>query len=141
MACLLAKLDRPDVDPRKPYTDIERGLLSGRSYDEQHITRFVQSHRLPCNPTTAFLTPVLRNIGRPLTTDVVLLGKPRELYTDTLHLLNEVAEGESAEAVLSTRSASSSRCETHASPGWPNCSPNCVPGRVSCPYRPRPWSR
>lgn len=102
MACLLAKLDRPDVDPRKPYTEIGTpNSFSGRSYDEQHITRFVQTHRLPCNSTTAFLTPVLRNIGRPLTTDVVLLGKPRELYTDTLHLLNEVAEGrESAEAVL-----------------------------------------
>lgn len=102
MACLLAKLDRPEVDPRKPYTEIGTpDSFSGRSYDETHITRFVQSNRLPCNSTTAFLTPVLRNIGRPLTPDLELLGKPRALYADTQHLLNEVAEGrESAEAVL-----------------------------------------
>lgn len=99
---MLAKLDRPDVDPRRPYTEIGTAdCFSGRSYDEQHITRFVLAHRLPCNSTTAFLTPVLRNIGRPLTTDTVLLGKPRELYAATLELLAEVAEGrDSANAVL-----------------------------------------
>ena len=102
MACLLAKLDRPEADPRKPYTEIGTpDSFSGRSYDEQHIGRFVQSHRLPCNSTTAFLTPVLRNIGRPLTLDFELIGKPRQLYVDTQILLNEVAEGrESAEAML-----------------------------------------
>lgn len=102
MACLLAKLDRPELDPRKPYTEIGTpDAFSGRSYDEQYLSRFVQSHRLPCNPTTAFLTPVLRNIGRPLTPDLVLIGKPRQLYADALILLNEVAEGrESAQALL-----------------------------------------
>lgn len=102
MACLLAKLDWPESDPRKPYTEIGTpDSFSGRSYDEQYLTRFIQSHRLPCNPTTAFLTPVLRNMNRPLTPDLELLGRPRQLYADTLHLLNEVAEGrESAEDVL-----------------------------------------
>jgi hypothetical protein len=102
MACLLAKLDRPEIDPRKPYTEIGTpDSFSGRSYDEQHITRFVQKHRLPCNSTTAFLTPVLRNIGRPLTPDLALIGKPRQLYADAQHLLHEVAEGrESAENML-----------------------------------------
>jgi len=56
MACLLAKLDRPDVDPRKPYTEIGTpDSFSGRSYDEQHLTRFIQSHRLPCNFDHRFL--------------------------------------------------------------------------------------
>jgi len=102
MACLLAKLDRSDVDPRKPYTEIGTpDSFSGRGYDEQFITRFVQSHRLPCNPTTAFLTPVLRNINRPLTLDVKLIGKPRQLYADTQILLHEVVEGsESANNLL-----------------------------------------
>ena len=102
MACMLARLDRPEIDPRKPYTEIGTpDSFSGRSFDEQYVGRFVQSHRLPCNSTTAFLTPVLRNIGIAITPDVVLIGKPRQLYADTQLLLNEVAEKrESAESVL-----------------------------------------
>lgn len=102
MACLLAKLDRPEVDPRKPYTEIGTAdAFSGRMYDERYVTQFVQQHRLPCNTTTAFLTPVLRNINRPLTPSIELVGTPRQLYADTVMLLEEVALGrEPAEAVL-----------------------------------------
>ena len=102
MACMLAKLDRPESDPRKPYTEIGTpDSFSGRSFDEQHVGRFVLSHRLPCNSTTAFLTPVLRNIATAITPDVVLIGKPRHLYAYTQLVLNEVAENrESAESVL-----------------------------------------
>jgi hypothetical protein len=99
---MLAKLHQPEVDPRKPYTEIGGAdCFSGRRYDEQYLTPFLQANRLPCNSTTAFLTPALRNIGRSLTTDVVLLGKPPELYAQALEVLGDVAEGrESAEAVL-----------------------------------------
>jgi hypothetical protein len=102
MACMLAKIDRPEVDPRRPYTEIGGAdCFSGRTYDERYLSGFIQSHRLPCNPTTAFLTPVLRNINRPLNKDSALVGRPRELYERTLQLLEEVAEGrESADAVL-----------------------------------------
>jgi hypothetical protein len=102
MSCLLAKLDRPEIDPRKPYTEIgTKDSFSGRTYDERYITSFIQGHGLPCNPTTAFLTPVLRNLDRPLTKDQALIGRPRELYTNTLILLDEVARGrEKAENVL-----------------------------------------
>lgn len=103
MACMLAKLDRPAVDPRKPYTEIGTlDCFSGRAgYDEPYLTPFITLHRLPCNPTTAFLTPVLRNLDRPLTTDRPLIGRPRRLYAQTLQLLEDVAEGrESAAAVL-----------------------------------------
>lgn len=58
MACLLAKLDRPEIDPRKPYAK-EIGTpdsFSGRDgYDTPFLTPFIYSHRLPCNPTTGFL--------------------------------------------------------------------------------------
>jgi hypothetical protein len=82
MACLLAKIDRPKVDPRKPYTEIgDPDSFSGRSYDETYITHFINAHRLPCNPTTAFLTPALRNIDQTLTTEVEIVGRPRQLYT------------------------------------------------------------
>lgn len=93
MACLLGKLDNPRVDPRKPYTEIEEpDSFSGRTYDEQYLTQFINKYNLPCNPTTAFLTPTLRNIDSALTTDRELVGRPRELYRKTLQLLEDVAE-------------------------------------------------
>lgn len=34
MSCMLAKLDKPEIDPRKPYTEIEgNDSFSGRTYD------------------------------------------------------------------------------------------------------------
>lgn len=91
MACLLAKIDRPDVDPRKPYTEIgDSDAFSGRSYDEKYITHFVYENRLPLNPTTAFLTPAFRNLNKPLTTDLDLVGRPRQVYEATLQLLDDV---------------------------------------------------
>jgi hypothetical protein len=92
MSCLLGKLDKPNVDPRKPYTEIGgTDSFSGRTYDERYLTKFINQHRLPVNPTTAFLTPTLRNINQPLTTDRELVGRPRELYVTTLELLEDVA--------------------------------------------------
>lgn len=102
MSCLLGKLDNTKVDPRKPYTEIGgEDSFSGRTYDERYITHFINTYRLPCNPTTAFLTPGLRNIDRALTTDVQIVGRPRELYTKTLFLLDDVySERVSAEEVF-----------------------------------------
>lgn len=93
MSCLLAKLHNPGIDPRKPYTEIGGSdSFSGRTYDEQYLTQFINKHRLPCNPTTAFLTPTLRNIDHALTVDRDLVGRPRDLYRKTLELLEDVAE-------------------------------------------------
>jgi hypothetical protein len=93
MACLLGKLDNPAVDPRKPYTEIGgKDSFSGRTYDERYLTTFINKHQLPINPTTAFLTPTLRNINHPLTTGHGLVGRPRDLYKKTLELLECVAE-------------------------------------------------
>ena len=94
MSCLLAKIHQPHVDPRETYTEIGGSdCFSGRTYDEQYITDFSNENDLPCNPTTAFLTPALRNIDRPLTTEVVLVGRPRLLYVHTLQLLDDVFRG------------------------------------------------
>lgn len=92
MACLLAKLHQPHVDIRNPYTEIggDRSF-SGRRYDEDHLMGFINEHRLPANPTTAFLTPTLRNINAPLTVDRDLVGRPRALYQQSLALLDDVA--------------------------------------------------
>lgn len=102
MSCMLAKLHRPEVDPRKPYTEIGgRQSFSGRTYDEQWLSAFISANRLPCNSTTAFLTPALRNQDSTLTTKTVLVGRPPQIYKDTLQLLDDVARAKaSAEDVL-----------------------------------------
>ncbi|MBI5764574.1 MAG: restriction endonuclease, SacI family [Planctomycetes bacterium] len=102
MSCMLAKLDRPEVDPRKPYTEIgSKDCFSGRMYDEQYLTGFITMHRLPCNNTTAFLTPALRNQTTTLKVGMNLSGRPPEVYQNTLQLLDDVAKGRvTAEQVL-----------------------------------------
>jgi DNA adenine methylase len=92
MACLLAKLHRPEVDVREPYTEIgEPDAFSGRTYDERYLTAFINEHNLPCNNTTAFLTPALRNRSMMLTRTLNLLGKPPQLYQFVLELLDDVS--------------------------------------------------
>lgn len=94
LAALLAKIHNPNVDIRKPYTEIgDPDAYSGRTYDESFITDFIREHHLPCNPTTAFLTPALRNRNITLTPDLDLEGRPKELYTKTLQLLTDAHEG------------------------------------------------
>lgn len=91
MACLLAKLHKPEVDVRKPYTEIgDADAFSGRTYDERYLTAFINQYNLPCNPTTAFLTPALRNRNATLTTALNLVGRPPQLYQAVLHLLDDV---------------------------------------------------
>ena len=102
MACLLAKIHRPEVDIRKPYTEIgDPDAYSGRTYDEQYLPAFISEHGLPCNSTTAFLTPALRNRNITLTPEVNLVGRPPRLYQSVLELLTDVHEGNvSAEDVF-----------------------------------------
>ena len=91
MSCLLAKIHNPQVDIRKPYTEIEgEDTYSGRFYDERFVELLVHKYRLPCNPTTAYLTPAFRNLDRLLTTDLVLVGRPREVYVSALEVLEQV---------------------------------------------------
>jgi len=102
MSCMLAKMHRPEVDPRKPYTEIGgKDSFSGRTYDEQYLTGFIFANRLPCNSTTAFLTPALRNQDAMLTKRTVLLGRPPQVYRDTLQVLDDVTKNRvTAEQVL-----------------------------------------
>lgn len=91
LAAALAKIHRPEVDIRKPYTEIGgEDTYSGRTYDERYITAFIQEHSLPANHTTAFLTPAFRNRNATLTPDVEMVGRPRRLYQTLLLLLDEV---------------------------------------------------
>lgn len=91
MSCLLAKIHKPELDVRKPYTEIgSNDAFSGRTYDEQYITPFISKYNLPCNNTTAFLTPALRNRNNTLTKDFNLVGRPPQLYRAILNLLDDV---------------------------------------------------
>jgi DNA adenine methylase len=94
MACLLAKAHKLEIDIRKPYTEIGgNDSYSGRTYDEQYISAFISEHGLPCNSTTAFLTPALRNRNIVLTPDMNLVGRPPRLYQSVLELLTDVHAG------------------------------------------------
>ena len=94
MACLLAKIHKPNINPTKPYTEIgSDDCFSGRTYDEKYISQLISAHNLPCNSTTAFLTPALRNINNPLSISLEIIGRPRNLYSDTISLLESVQEG------------------------------------------------
>ncbi len=94
LACMLARTHRPEVDPRKPFTEIgDINSFSGRTYDEQFLIPFINRHRLLCNPTPAFLTPALRGIDRPLLASQDLVGGPRWLSWNALLLLEDVFAG------------------------------------------------
>lgn len=103
LACCLARIDRPNIDVRKPYTQIKADdSFSGRFYDENYLQPFILSNELPCNSTTAFLTPALRNLAVPLTSGLALEGRPREVYAAALRLLEVVATDRlSAEKMIS----------------------------------------
>jgi len=91
LACSLAAIHRPEIDIREPYTEIGTpSSYSGRYYDEKFITAFINKHELPCNPTTAFLTPALRSRNVALTLAINLLGRPLKLYQAALQLLDDV---------------------------------------------------
>lgn len=102
LACALAKAHRPELDATEPYTEIRSGSsFSGRTYDEQHIATLLAAHRLPLNPTTAFLTPTLRNANEPLRSTTVFEGRPRQAYQDAAFVLESIqAGGVRAEDVL-----------------------------------------
>jgi len=102
MSCLLAKIHNPKVDIRKPYTEIEgEDKYSGRFYDERFVELLVHKYKLPCNPTTAYLTPAFRNLDRLLTTDLAMVGRPREVYVFALEVLDAIhSNSEKPENVL-----------------------------------------
>lgn len=91
LACTLAKAHNPSLDIRKPHAAIGGGdAYSGRDYDETYITPFINTHKLPCNSTTAFLTPALRTKNLLLTADIRLEGRDPSLYKAALQLLEDV---------------------------------------------------
>ncbi|TAD77801.1 MAG: restriction endonuclease, SacI family [Oscillatoriales cyanobacterium] len=104
MSCLLAKLHRPEIDPRKPYTKIPgRDSFSGRAYDEKYVKPFIDKHQLPANKSTAFLTPAFRK-NEILTVDQELICKKSEvkLYQSVITLLESIVENQISAEILLT---------------------------------------
>lgn len=94
LACALAKAQHPESDARQPYTQIGgTASFSGRTLDESFIGPFITQHQLPCNATTAFLTPALRNRNQILTPDLNLVGRPPAVYKNALGLLTALQDG------------------------------------------------
>ncbi len=102
LSCVLAKIDNPEYNICMPYTEIGQiGCFSGRTYDERYITQFIVQNRLPCNPTTAFLTPALRNITQPLSSDIIMAGNNKSMYKKAILILESIESGlVTAESVL-----------------------------------------
>jgi len=102
MTCALAKIHRPEIDIRKPYTEIgDDDTFSGRAeYDEKYIWPFALANELPVNSTTAFLTPGFRTINLPLATPLTISGRPKKMYEDTMQLLDDVYRGKITPDVL-----------------------------------------
>jgi DNA adenine methylase len=107
LAATLAKIHKPAVDIRKPfiqaYANEEKAdAYGGRNYDEQYIFAFITRHKLPCSSTTAFLTPAFRTKNIILDLNQQLRGRPAELYTSILEILDAIQSGKaSAMAALS----------------------------------------
>lgn len=101
LSCCAAKIDKPDIDIRKPYTVISgKDTFSGRFYDERYIQQIIDEYNLPCNATTAYLTPAFRNRNTEMTAETVLVGSSPELYETALRLLNACRDGEFSEREL-----------------------------------------
>lgn len=89
LSCCVAKIDNPQIDIRKPYTEIKGSdTFSGRSYDEKYIQQIIEKYNLPCNSTTAYLTPAFRNRNTIMLSDTELVGRNPELYKTALELLD-----------------------------------------------------
>jgi DNA adenine methylase len=91
LSCLLAKQHNNDKDIRKPYTEIGGDdTYSGRYYDEHYLQSFIIEKSLPCNNTTAYLTPAFRNINKTVDNTLALIGRPRIIYDYTKELIGKV---------------------------------------------------
>jgi hypothetical protein len=101
LSCMLAKISRPALDPRQPVTEIGGDkCFSGRSFDEQFLAPFLAANRLPCNSTTAFLTPAFRNFTKPFTLANLPKGRPPRMYEDAFKLLDDVAKRKASPAAV-----------------------------------------
>ena len=102
MSGLVAKIEKPHINLRKPTTALGGSdAYEGRGYDERIVEPYVLKYQLPCNSTTAFLTPSFRTINRPLAREMFDNSRPPEPYHQMMDVIDYVElYPEKAELVL-----------------------------------------
>ena len=90
MAGLVAKIDDTRKDLHRPASFLGQGCYDGRSIDETIIEPFIHNKSLPCNPTTAFLTPAFRTIDTPITKDTFAKCRPSWVYKDMMDVIEYI---------------------------------------------------
>lgn len=102
MSGMVAKIEKPSVNLYKPISALGgEDAYEGRGYDERIVEPYVLKHQLPCNATTAFLTPSFRKIDRPLAREMFATSRPPEPYYLMMDVIAYVElYPQKAEAVL-----------------------------------------
>lgn len=99
MSAMLAKLDNEKVDTRQPYPKLGPNSFPGRTIDETIVQAFIHKYNLPCNDTTAFLTPAFRTIESTLTKSTFENCRPSYVYYEMMDIL-EYVESHPTEAKM-----------------------------------------
>ena len=90
MAALLAKTTDNSIDTRQPYPKLGNNSFAGRTIDESVVQPFIHKYALPCNDTTAFLTPAFRTIETALTKNIFEKCRPVYVYNEMMDILDYV---------------------------------------------------
>ncbi len=102
MSGMVAKIEKPSINLYKPISALGGDdAYEGRGYDERIVEPYVLKYQLPCNATTAFLTPSFRKIDRPLAREMFATSRPPEPYYWMMDVIAYVElYPQKAEAVL-----------------------------------------
>ena len=92
LSAMIAKTDNPSIDTRQPYSDLGNKSFAGRTIDETLVQPFIHKYNLPCNDTTAFLTPAFRTIESALTKAAFDKCRPAYVYHDMIDILDYVEQ-------------------------------------------------
>lgn len=90
LSAMLAKVSNPAIDTRQPYPKLGKKSFAGRTIDEHYVQHFLHQHPLPCNETTAFLTPAFRTIETAIKKSTFEKCRPVYVYNDMMDILDYV---------------------------------------------------
>lgn len=90
ISAMLAKIVDSNIDTRQPYPKLGDRSFAGRTIDEGTVQRFIHQYQLPCNDTTAFLTPAFRTIETAITKSTFEKCRPAYVYRDMMDILDYV---------------------------------------------------
>ena len=90
LSAMLAKSFDAKIDTRQPYPKLGEKSFPGRTIDESHVQSLVHRYQLPCNDTTAFLTPAFRTIETAIKKSTFEKCRPVYVYNDMMDILDYV---------------------------------------------------